>query len=208
MMLAGNGRGLPACRQAGTWSPPKSGVGSTWSLPKLMSNRRRLVLSLAAFVAIASALVPLHVDAQKTERAKTLGAKLMCMCGCGQILTQCNHINCPSSGPMLKELDAHVSKGEADDLIIQDFVQEYGEKVLSAPPAHGFNSIAWYIPGVAFVLGLGIVVSLIRLWRQRDIARLAAASSGPSVAATAATELLNAQRERARRQADRETEEL
>ena len=54
----------------------------------------------------------------------------MCMCGCGQILTQCNHINCPSSGPMLKELDAHVAKGESDDLIIQDFVQEYGEKVL------------------------------------------------------------------------------
>ena len=173
-----------------------------------MTKRRRLALSLAAFVAIASALVPLHVDAQKTDRAKSLGTQLMCMCGCGQILTQCNHINCPSSGPMLKELDAHVSKGEADDLIIQDFVQEYGEKVLSAPPAHGFNSIAWYIPGVAFVLGLGIVVTLIRLWRQRDIARLAAVSSAPSAAATAATELLNAQRERARRQADRETEEL
>jgi cytochrome c-type biogenesis protein CcmH/NrfF len=173
-----------------------------------MTKRCRLALSLSAFVAIASALVPLHVDAQKTDRAKSLGTKLMCMCGCGQILTQCNHINCPSSGPMLKELDAHVSKGEADDLIIQDFVQEYGEKVLSAPPTHGFNSIAWYIPGAAFVLGLGIVVSLIRLWRQRDIARLAAVSAAPSVAATAATELLNAQRERARRQADRETEEL
>ncbi len=134
-------------------------------------------------MAVASALVPLHVDAQKTDRAKSLGTKLMCMCGCGQILTQCNHINCPSSGPMLKELDAHVAKGEADDLIIQDFVQEYGEKVLSAPPATGFNSIAWYIPGVAFAIGLGIVVTLIRLWRQRDVARLATASSAPPVAA-------------------------
>ena len=148
------------------------------------------------------------MQAQKSDRAKVLGEKLMCMCGCGQILTQCNHINCPSSGPMLKELDAHVAKGEADDLIIQDFVQEYGEKVLSAPPSHGFNSIAWYIPGAAFVLGLGIVVVVIRMWRQRDIDRLAAASTGPSPAATAATELLNAQRERARRQADRETDEL
>ena len=172
-----------------------------------MTKRCRLALIFSAFVGIASALVPLHVEAQKTDRAKTLGTKLMCMCGCGQILTQCNHINCPSSGPMLKELDAHVAKGEADDLIIQDFVQEYGEKVLSAPPAHGFNSIAWYIPGVAFALGLGIVVVLIRMWRQRDVARLASASGAPPVAATAATELLNAQRERARRQADRETED-
>jgi len=163
---------------------------------------------VAIIVGIATAMVPLRMSAQKTDRAKALGTQLMCMCGCGQILTQCNHINCPSSGPMLKELDAHVAKGEADDLIVQDFIQEYGEKVLSAPPSHGFNSIAWYIPGFAFVLGLGIVITLIRLWRQRDIARIATASNTPSVAATAANELLNAQRERARRQADRETEEL
>ena len=42
--------------------------------------------------------------------------------------------------------------------------------------AEGFNSIAWYIPGVAFAIGLGIVITLIRLWRQRDVARLATAS--------------------------------
>ena len=174
-----------------------------------MNKHRRLAFILLAFVGIASALVPLHVNAQKTDRAKSLGTKLMCMCGCGQILTQCNHINCPSSGPMLKELDAHVAKGEAGDLIVQDFVQEYGEKVLSAPPTHGFNSIAWYIPGAAFVLGLGIVVTLIRLWRQRDVDRLAvvAASDTPSSAATAATELRRIQLERARQQADRDTEE-
>src|SRR5258708_6280356 len=172
-----------------------------------MSNRHRLALSLSAFVAIASAMLPLHVDAQKTDRAKALGAKLMCMCGCGQILTQCNHINCPSSGPMLKELDAHVSKGEADDLIVQDFIQEYGEKVLSAPPTHGFNSIAWYIPGVAFAIGLGIVITLIRLWRQRDVARLATASRAPPVPHTPASELRDLPLERARNQADPQTQD-
>ncbi len=125
-------------------------------------------------------MVPRHLGAQKTDRAKVLGEKLMCMCGCGQILTQCNHLNCPSSGPMLKELDQHVSGTESDDLIVQDFVQKYGVTVLSSPPSTGFNSIAWYIPGVAFVLGLGIVIVLIRMWRQRDIARLATTSAGPS----------------------------
>jgi cytochrome c-type biogenesis protein CcmH/NrfF len=173
-----------------------------------MSKRRYLAFVCAAFVAMASALLPLHINAQKTDRAKSLGTQLMCMCGCGQILTQCNHINCPSSGPMLKELDAHVAKGEADNLIIQDFVQEYGEKVLSAPPSTGFNAIAWYIPGVAFVLGLGIVIVLIRLWRQRDIARLASASSAPVGAASASSTFEEIQRRRAREQADRDTEEL
>jgi cytochrome c-type biogenesis protein CcmH/NrfF len=172
-----------------------------------MNKHRQLAFVCAALVAAASALVPLHMSAQKTDRAKSVGTKLMCMCGCGQILTQCNHINCPSSGPMLKELDAHVAKGEADDLIVQDFVQEYGEKVLSAPPSTGFNSIAWYIPGAAFAIGLAIVVTLIRLWRQRDVTRLATASSIPPIAPTSASELRDVQLERARKQADRETEE-
>jgi cytochrome c-type biogenesis protein CcmH/NrfF len=172
-----------------------------------MTSRWKLGLVCAACVGLALALIPLHVDAQKTDRAKSLGTKLMCMCGCGQILTQCNHINCPSSGPMLKELDAHVAKGEADDLIIQDFVQEYGEKVLSEPPSRGFNSIAWYIPGAAFVIGLGIVIMLIRLWRQRDVARLATAPSAPAATRDAAAELHDIQLERARHQADRETED-
>jgi cytochrome c-type biogenesis protein CcmH/NrfF len=172
-----------------------------------MTSRRRIALISTVFVAIASALVPLHIDAQRSDRAKSLGTKLMCMCGCGQILTQCNHINCPSSGPMLKELDAHVAKGEADDLIIQDFVQEYGEKVLSAPPTSGFNAIAWYIPGIAFVIGLGIVVALIRMWRQRDVARVATAVGPSAPAHDVLSEVHNVQLDRARQQADRDTED-
>jgi cytochrome c-type biogenesis protein CcmH len=172
-----------------------------------MSKRRKFLAICCACLAIALAFVPLRVVAQKTDRAKSLGTKLMCMCGCGQILTQCNHINCPSSGPMLKELDAHVTKGEADDLIIQDFVQEYGEKVLSAPPSTGFNSIAWYIPGAAFVIGLAVVIMVIRLWRQRDVDRLASVLAAPPVPQNSASGLADVRLERARQQADRETEE-
>src|SRR5579864_30219 len=200
------GRGFSRDRNAHFYAGASTSEGSRTGV-RVFSNRRTLAMICSAIVGLASAMLPLHVDAQKTERAKVLGEKLMCMCGCGQILTQCNHINCPSSGPMLKELDAHVAKGEADDLIVQDFVQEYGEKVLSAPPTKGFNAIAWYIPGVAFAIGLGIVITLIRLWRQRDVARLATASSAPPVPHTAASELRDVQLERARQQVDRETED-
>ena len=172
-----------------------------------MNKRYRIALLFFVAAGIALAMLPAHLSAQKSDRAKVLGRKLMCMCGCGQILTECNHINCPSSGPMLKELDQHVAAGEADSLVIQDFVQEYGEKVLSEPPSTGFNSLAWYIPGAAFALGLGIVVTLIRMWRQRDLARVATASAAPPVDATAASEMRNIQLERARKQADQETEE-
>jgi cytochrome c-type biogenesis protein CcmH/NrfF len=172
-----------------------------------MDKRRRVLLAVALVVSFATVLLPLHVSAQKTDHAKTLGRKLMCMCGCGQILTECNHLNCPSSGPMLKELDQHIGAGEADDLIIQDFVQEYGEKVLSEPPSTGFNSLAWYIPGIAFALGLSVVIVVIRMWRQRDVARVAAAAPTAETGPTAAAEMERIKLERARRQANRETEE-
>jgi len=100
-----------------------------------------------------------------------------------------------------------VSKGEADDLIIQDFVQEYGEKVLSAPPSTGFNALAWYIPGFAFVIGLAVVIMVIRLWRNRDIERVATAGTAPRAPYDSPTDRLDARLEEARRKADRETDD-
>jgi len=138
--------------------------------------------------------------AQQTDHAKKLGLKLMCMCGCGQVLVQCNHINCPSSAPMLKELDDRIARGEPDDLVVQDFIQEYGVAVLSSPPNKGFNRVAWIFPGFAFAAGLGIVLLVILHWRRRVPA---AQQPVPNRKKTASPEMLA----RVRDQADRETEE-
>jgi len=56
------------------------------------------------------------------------------------------------STAMLKKMDQRVAANDSDDLILQSFVQEYGEQVLAEPPASGFNMLAWMIPGIAFGL--------------------------------------------------------
>ncbi len=158
-------------------------------------------LSLALRSAFALALLALLsglLHAQNSERAKKIGAQLMCMCNCNQILTQCNHVGCTKSAAMLKELDQRVQGAGSDDLILQSFVQEYGTKVLASPPAQGFNLVAWVIPGIAFGAGLILVVVVIRQWRRR-LQLAPAAAAGPPLPA----EFL----ERARRQADQETED-
>jgi cytochrome c-type biogenesis protein CcmH/NrfF len=155
-------------------------------------------LSFGMVLALALALAQFGsrpLSAQQSDRAKRLGGKLICMCNCNQILTACNHVGCTVSSAMLKEMDQRVTRNDPDDLTLQSFVQEYGEKVLAEPPSKGFNSLAWYIPGIAFVLGLGIVVLVISSWRRR----IAVAPAGPPVS----PEMLA----RARQQADRETEE-
>lgn len=165
-----------------------------------MANLRRLTI----FAALAAALVfsTGMLQGQSSDRAKKLGGKMECMCGCNEILTECNHVGCKTSLAMLKELDARVASGDSDDLILQSFVQEYGDKVLAEPATHGFNSLAWAIPGITFALGLTLVVLVIRHWR-----RPVAATPASVAAAAAATAVSPEMLERARREVDRETED-
>jgi cytochrome c-type biogenesis protein CcmH len=125
---------------------------------------------------IAALVMALAISARAQERARTIGQKLMCVCGCNQVLTACNHIGCTFSHDMLKELDDRLARGDSDDLILQSFVQEYGPSVLAEPPARGFNWVAWITPVLAPLVALFAVSALVRRWRRR-----AAASPGPDV---------------------------
>jgi cytochrome c-type biogenesis protein CcmH len=163
------------------------------------AGARRLACLAPALTLAAILLGVSFVQGQSSDRAKQVGAKMVCMCGCGQVLTECNHIDCPVGPVMLKKVDQRIASGDSDDLLLQSFIQEYGEQVLSEPPAHGFNLVAWIIPVIAFGAGLALVIVVIRQWRGRTPARNLAPASGPAISADA----LN----RGRHQADRETDD-
>ncbi len=101
------------------------------------------------------------------SRFTEIGHQLMCICGCGQILLECNHVGCPSSDNMRNELMAAVTRGDSDSLVQQAFVQKYGPTVLAAPTTAGFDRAAWILPIVALLLGFGIVILVVRAWRNR-----------------------------------------
>ena len=100
-------------------------------------------------------------------RFNNLGHRLMCVCGCNQILLECNHVGCTYSERMRGELMAGLDRGENDDLTLQDFVQKYGPTVLAAPTATGFNRVAWIMPFLALVLGLLTTIFIVLAWRKR-----------------------------------------
>jgi cytochrome c-type biogenesis protein CcmH/NrfF len=128
--------------------------------------RRRILAAcaVAAFTLSSGLVLPGH--AQQSTRAKTVGKRLMCMCGCKQILTECNHVGCPMSAGMLQKLEAAVASRESDDLIVQGFVQEFGQQVMAEPPAKGFNALAWWMPGLVVLVGGLIVRTVLLRWRQ------------------------------------------
>ncbi|HEX4786306.1 MAG TPA: cytochrome c-type biogenesis protein CcmH [Candidatus Sulfotelmatobacter sp.] len=123
------------------------------------------LLSLAVF-GLAGAGDP-------ATRFNELGHQMMCICGCGQILLECNHVGCPSSDGMRNELMTAVSRGDSDSLVEQSFVQKYGPTVLAAPTGKGFDRTAWIVPFVALALGLGVVVLVIRAWKNRPAPAIA-----------------------------------
>jgi cytochrome c-type biogenesis protein CcmH len=135
--------------------------------PSNPRSRRRLprrvlhcaLLSLAVFF-FAGASDP-------AARFTDLGHQLMCICGCNQILLECNHVGCPDSDGMRNELMTAVSRGDSDSLVEQGFVQKYGPIVLAAPTAAGFDRAAWIMPFVAVILGFALVIFVIRSWKNR-----------------------------------------
>jgi len=125
-------------------------------------------------VLILTAAIFLFMGAGDTDaRFKDLGHRMMCACGCGQILLECNHVGCTYSDKMRNQLLASIDRGNNDDLVLQGFVQEYGPTVIAAPTATGFNRIAWIMPFVALALGITFVIYVVRSWRNRPEPALA-----------------------------------
>jgi cytochrome c-type biogenesis protein CcmH/NrfF len=106
-------------------------------------------------------------------RFNDLGHRMMCVCGCSQILLECNHVGCAYSDRMRGELSAALDRGDSDDLTLQAFVQKYGTTVIAAPTTKGFNRVAWIMPFVALALGFVALVLIVRAWRNRPVPALA-----------------------------------
>lgn len=131
--------------------------------------RKRTVSGVALALMLASALLLMGAasDDPGNKRFDRLGHALMCQCGCGQVMMECNHVGCTSSEQMRKELKAAMDRGDSDQVILAGFVSKYGPTVLSAPTNTGFNLVAWIMPVVIFLAGIIAVTLVVRAWKRR-----------------------------------------
>ena len=161
--------------------------------------RATAAITILAMFATAPLFIRPVGAQQLTDRAKHIGGKFMCMCGCSQVLTECNHVGCSTSASMLKELNQSLSSGNSEDAITQMFVQEFGTKVYAEPPKSGFSLVAWVLPSVYLFAGTVVVILVILRWRKHIPQQIAPVGGGPGIS----SELL----ERARAQVSRETQD-
>lgn len=142
------------------------------------------------------------------DRAHQVGKKIKCMCGgCSDTAATCYHVGGAFSGPcdtakaMLKKIDQRIAQGDSDDLIVQGFVQEFGQVALIEPPHSGIGRVAWAMPVVYLVAGGLLVILVISRWRKRST--FATQPAGTAAAAGVSADLL----EHARRRVAQETED-
>lgn len=158
-----------------------------------MKNHRTTRVLQAAALVMAAVLLVSAGPADDT-RVNTLGHQMMCMCGCNQILAECNHVGCAYSTKMLAQIREAVARGDSDATIKKMMVEQYGTVVLAAPTTKGFDVVAWITPFVIFLVALGAVVVVIRTWKRRSAPALPVAPASP--------EVINSYRELARKETE------
>jgi cytochrome c-type biogenesis protein CcmH/NrfF len=122
---------------------------------------------------------------------ESLGNQVQCMCGCMAPLNQCPHMDCAQKAEMQAFIKKEIAEGKDETVILQDLSLRYGVQVLSAPPARGFSLAVWILPGVGLLAGLGVVLAIVRRWRQKPTVAAAAvtASADPKLLAAVQEEM-------------------
>jgi cytochrome c-type biogenesis protein CcmH len=146
----------------------------TWvKLTNLLRNRgvQMLLVFSVALITIGAG--------DTSSKFSSIGHKMVCVCSCGQILLECNHVGCPDSDRMIGELRAQVAAGGTDTSIFNWFVAKYGPTVLAAPIRGGFDNAAWIVPVVVALLAILGTVFLINRWKGRHMLLAAGAPTLP-----------------------------
>jgi cytochrome c-type biogenesis protein CcmH len=117
------------------------------------------LLAVAAIPALAADLTP-----EQEELAKKLEHQLIAPC----CWTQTVDVHSSESAELMKaQISMLVAQGKSESEILDTFVEQYGEPILAAPRASGFNLVAYVLPVVIALAAAGAIAYLVVRWRRR-----------------------------------------
>ncbi len=123
-----------------------------------MTTARRLTALLALFFLLAG-------PALASERHPTLG-ELENEVYCPTCHTPLAFSHSPIAERMRQFIRARIAAGDAKSEIKDKLVANFGESVLAAPPAKGFNLLAWALPIVGGIAAIVVLGLLARRWSR------------------------------------------
>lgn len=155
---------------------------------------------LVAFMSLVLTLAPPAVIAQQVptptlDQINAVARELYCPLCNGVRLDTCELQACIQ---MRQVISDKLAEGVPKEQIKQEFVAEYGPKVLGEPPRSGLDLLAWIVPIAAIVAGAAWLLYTARRWtRQPEVAPAsvspALGTEAETTAATASTDAYLAQ---------------
>lgn len=73
---------------------------------------------------------------------------------CGTLLEESQSPQADRERALIRKL---IAQGQDKDQIKDALVAQYGPRVLATPSGHGFDLLAWLVPGVGILLGAGAI---------------------------------------------------
>jgi cytochrome c-type biogenesis protein CcmH len=117
-------------------------------------------VAIAAAIALLSAGAAGPVSAQE-PRASLPDVEDEVMCTiCGTLLAESQSPQADRERALIRRL---IAQGKDKDQIEDVLVAEYGPRVLATPSGHGFDLLAWLVPGLGLLLaGIGVIIGMKR----------------------------------------------
>jgi cytochrome c-type biogenesis protein CcmH len=136
---------------------------------------RRMACVLLAIGLWSALVVPALAQTPTPNEINEIARGLWCPLCNGVRLDNCELQACVQMKEVIgQKLDA----GASEEEIRTYFVEQYGDVVLGAPSAQGFNRLAWILPILAAAVGLGWLVYFVRsVTRKRSTAAVTAGTS-------------------------------
>src|SRR3954471_10092825 len=97
---------------------------------------------------------------EDSPRMRSLTAKLMCNCSCGEHLGDCSHKQCERKPGLGAEISTAIQQGKSDDQILDMLAYKYGNDILLTPRFRGFDTMLWLVPAIAVVFAVGLTLTL------------------------------------------------
>jgi cytochrome c-type biogenesis protein CcmH len=147
----------------------------------------RKILAVLTYITIFTALLPVPLAfAQSGEQAgpsddevNAIAKQLYCPV-CENIpLDVCPTQACAQWRDLIRE---KLTAGWSEQQIKNYFVDQYGDRVLATPPAHGINWMVYLVPPVAILLGVFILAAALRTMRQTSPRQAASSTTDPDQA--------------------------
>ena len=154
---------------------------------------RALALFLAFLSVAAGAAWAVESAAGRKDPARAITSQLICPCSCGEILSGCI---CETGVAMNAYVAKELKAGKTKEVIEASLVTKYGEVILGAPKAKGFNLLVWVLPFLATAIGLSTAWVILRRWvRRKDELVAVDPAGGPGSSAEADLTVLRARAE-------------